>query len=64
MKTLRTVALTILTLIPTAELLFLPLYLAHRTSSQLNQFTGSYTGCSTADSECPLAEATGAEPWR
>lgn len=64
MKTLRTVALTILTLIPTAELLFLPLYLAHRTSSQLNQFTGSYTGCSTADSECSLAEAMEAAPWR
>lgn len=64
MKNLRNVALTIATLLPLAELLFLPLYLAHRTTTDLNQFTGTYMICTMADSGCPVTEATAGEPWR
>ena len=64
MKTLKNVALTIATLLPLAELLLLPLYLAHRTTADLNQFTGTYMVCTLADSGCPATEATAGEPWR
>ncbi len=64
MKTLKNAALTIVTLIPLAELLFIPAYLAHRTTQELNQFTGTYMLCTVADSGCPVTEVSGAEPWR
>ena len=41
MKTLKEIVLVILMLVPLAELVFLPWYLAHKTSVDLNSFTGS-----------------------
>jgi hypothetical protein len=42
MRTLRAILLTVVTLIPLAELLFVPVYLAHRTTVDLNLFTESH----------------------
>ncbi len=64
MKTLKNAALTIVTLIPLAELLFIPAYLAHRATADLSEFTGTYMVCTLADSGCPVTDATAGEPWR
>ena len=64
MKTLKNAALTIVTLIPLAELLFIPAYLAQWATADLSQFTGTWMVCTLADSGCPVTDATAGEPWR
>ena len=54
MNTLKNVALTVLTLIPLAELLFLPFYLSNRASADLNSFTGTYMICTLGEGGCSV----------
>ena len=55
MKTLKEIVLVTLMLVPLAELVFLPWYLAQRTTANLNICTSScFDACADADSSCPM----------